>query len=129
VVVSEYQLCLRHPEEGADAPVSLHAGVDSHPGLRSSFLGNFLQLAVITDETGDENADDGQEGEEDEEDGEAGGGETDPVHDLLRHDSALEDGHSDTILEAWFEGEVDLGDDLVAAVDTQLIIETSPVSL
>ena len=53
VSVSEYQLCLGHPEEGADAPVSVHAGggVDSHPGLRSSFLGNFLQLAVITDET------------------------------------------------------------------------------
>ena len=84
---------------------------------------------MITDKTGDQNADDGQEGEEDEEDGEAGGGETDPVHDLLRHDPALEDGHSDTILETWFEGEVNLGDDLVAAVDPELIIEASPVSL
>ena len=84
---------------------------------------------LLRDLTGDENADDGQEGEEDEEDGESGGGQADPVHDLLRHHPALEDGHSHAVLETWLEGEVDLGDDLVAAVDPQLVIETSPVSL
>ena len=46
-------------------------------------------LSVICELTGDEDTDDGEEGEQDEEDGEAGGGEADPVHDLLGHDAAL----------------------------------------